>query len=665
MAKHTLTGSGAPTTTPTELNQHYLDTVSGKFYFSKGTSSSADWAEATPTVLGPELEAIKAAGGSAAGRVPYYTGPGTASVAVFTTAGRNLVAGIDVAAQKTTLGLNNVPNVDATVASNITQDSTHRFVTDTEKTTWNSKEGAITPGTTGDYFRGDKTFQPLNKAAVGLGNCENTSDLNKPISTATQTALNAKEPTISAGTTGQYWRGDKSWQTLDKTAVGLSNVPNTDATARSSHTGTQLSSTISDFSTAADARITAQKGAANGLCPLDATSKIAAIYIPGSYDDVLEYANLAAFPVTGESGKIYTALDTNLTYRWSGSTYAVLNPSLALGETSTTAYRGDRGKTAYDHSQTTGNAHSMTKADISLGNCDNTSDLNKPISTATQTALNAKEPTITGGTATQFWNGLKAWTTLVASHISDFTSAAVTAAKTNLTNTPPPLQNLTDAAFQGASQEFARRDHTHAFNNSGVTPGAYGSSLSVPTVTVNSKGQVTAASSTAIPEATQFASGLMSDSDKIKLDQLIGKQGVYISSDYTSTSNSTWTELTDFTYILYAGFTYHMKFLMLYTTSATSNGIAGQISGTSNGTYNFIAMSMSNSTSLVGRSLQNKNTPVTFTSTPLASPNENLVIFEGVFKCTTSGTFIFQFRNEGPGQTIVVKTGTHGEFHAW
>ena len=63
---------------------------------------------------------------------------------------------------------------------------------------------------------------------------------------------------------------------------------------------------------------------------------------------------------------------------------------LTLGETSSTAYRGDRGKIAYDHSQTIGNPHGTTKNDIGLGNVDNTSDLNKPISTATQQALNNK-----------------------------------------------------------------------------------------------------------------------------------------------------------------------------------------------------------------------------------------------------------------------------------
>jgi hypothetical protein len=73
------------------------------------------------------------------------------------------------------------------------------------------------------------TNNPHNttKSQVGLGNADNTSDADKPISTATQTALNAKEPTITAGTTSQYYRGDKTFQTLDKAAVGLSNVDNT------------------------------------------------------------------------------------------------------------------------------------------------------------------------------------------------------------------------------------------------------------------------------------------------------------------------------------------------------------------------------------------------------------------------------------------------------
>ena len=92
--------------------------------------------------------------------------------------------------------------------------------------------------------------------------------------------------------------------------------------------------------------------------------KIPTSQLPSYVDDVLEYANLAAFPATGETGKIYVALDTNLTYRWSGTAYVEISKSLALGETSSTAYRGDRGKTAYDHSQATGNVHGTTASQI-------------------------------------------------------------------------------------------------------------------------------------------------------------------------------------------------------------------------------------------------------------------------------------------------------------
>lgn len=105
---------------------------------------------------------------------------------------------------------------------------------------------------------------------------------------------------------------------------------------------------------------TSQKGAASGVAELDSTGRVPSSQLPSYVDDVLEYDTLSSFPPTGEDGKIYIAKDTNRQYRWSGSQYVEISPSLALGETSSTAYRGDRGKTAYDHSQTTGNPHNTT-----------------------------------------------------------------------------------------------------------------------------------------------------------------------------------------------------------------------------------------------------------------------------------------------------------------
>lgn len=79
--------------------------------------------------------------------------------------------------------------------------------------------------------------------------------------------------------------------------------------------------------------LTSAVGAASGVCPLNGSSKIDSTYLPSYVDDVLEYANLAGFPVTGETGKIYVALDTNKTYRWSGSAYV----EISAGPSSTDA----------------------------------------------------------------------------------------------------------------------------------------------------------------------------------------------------------------------------------------------------------------------------------------------------------------------------------------
>jgi hypothetical protein len=71
----------------------------------------------------------------------------------------------------------------------------------------------------------------------------------------------------------------------------------------------------------------ASKGIANGYAPLGTDTKVPAAYLPSYVDDVEEYATLAAFPGTGSTGKIYTALDTNKVYRWSGSVYVEISPS--------------------------------------------------------------------------------------------------------------------------------------------------------------------------------------------------------------------------------------------------------------------------------------------------------------------------------------------------
>lgn len=217
------------------------------------------------------------------------------------------------------------------------------------------------------------------------------------------------------------------------------------------------------------------KGAPNGLASLNESGIIPSAQLPSYVDDVIEVDTFSNLPGTGESGKIYIVQDTNLTYRWSGTGYVEISKSLALGETSSTAYPGDKGKATTDklnripdklitdtvnvnqstteavlnfttyrqeaqqvgrntltitsattsqaglmsssdktkldglkdqagitsdidavqtnletHINNKSNPHKVTKDQVGLGNVDNTSDANKPISTATQNALNSK-----------------------------------------------------------------------------------------------------------------------------------------------------------------------------------------------------------------------------------------------------------------------------------
>lgn len=235
----------------------------------------------------------------------------------------------------------------------------------------------------------------LQPSDIGLGNVNNTADIDKPISNATATALSFKAdisavnntfsnlatingssllaggnivisgggatnlstisitataltiasdtgsdaliPAATSSLAGLQTAADKT--KLDGIAAGAT-VNSTDAQLRDrgTHTGTQAASTISDFSTATDARITAQKGANNGLAPLDSTGRVPAVNLPSYVDDVLEFANLAGFPATGETAKIYVDLATNLTYRWTGSAYIQVGGASSLPSTSITDF---------------------------------------------------------------------------------------------------------------------------------------------------------------------------------------------------------------------------------------------------------------------------------------------------------------------------------------
>ena len=107
---------------------------------------------------------------------------------------------------------------------------------------------------------------------------------------------------------------------------------------------------------------TTLKGANSGLAELDANGKVPTSQLPSFVDDVVEADNYDSLPVEGETGKIYVTLDTNKTYRWSGSAYVEISESLALGTTSSTAFRGDYGQTAYTHAADSGKLTTATAA---------------------------------------------------------------------------------------------------------------------------------------------------------------------------------------------------------------------------------------------------------------------------------------------------------------
>lgn len=171
------------------------------------------------------------------------------------------------------------------------------------------------------------------------------------------------------------------------------------------------------------------------------TGTIPQANLPSYVDDVLEYSSKSSFPQTGESGKIYVDTTTNLTYRWSGSAYVEISPSLALGETSSTAYRGDRGKIAYDHSQETGNPHNLTLSNLGI--------------TATAAELNYMDG-VTSNVQTQL-NGKSA-----SSHTHSAND--ITSGKLNIARIPTGLSGTTVALGNHTHSGYATVSHTHGTN---------------------------------------------------------------------------------------------------------------------------------------------------------------------------------------------------------
>lgn len=231
---------------------------------------------------------------------------------------------------------------------------------------WIKRDGSIT-GDIGDIQDSlnthiSRTDNPhkVTKDQVGLGNVDNTSDKLKPISDATKTALDGKVDKV----TGKSLVNDDQINKLSslKTQDGL-NADIADAKKAGIDAKTQITAhegrtdnphnvnkdQIGLSNVTNDLQVKrAEMGVANGVATLDDTGKVPSSQLPSYVDEVLEFQEKDSFPETGESGKIYVELTSNLTYRWSGTQYVEISPSIGLGETSSTAYAGNKGKNLAD-----------------------------------------------------------------------------------------------------------------------------------------------------------------------------------------------------------------------------------------------------------------------------------------------------------------------------
>ena len=295
----------------------------------------------------------------------------------------------------------------------------------------------------------------VTKDQVGLGNVDNTSDLDKPISNAVQGALDEVKESINSGNTTitdnltKHIEDYNNPHKVTKEQVGLGNVDNTSDLDKPISNATQEAlDKITESITNTEDKL----GKPGGIATLDPDGKVPSSQLPSYVDDVIEVATLDELPATGEAGKIYVTKDTNLTYRWSGSKYVEISASLALGETSSTAYAGDKGKATTDslnaHLADFNNPHKVDKAQVGLGNVDNTSDLDKPISNAVQGALDEVKESINSGNTTITDNLTK--------HIEDYNNPhKVTKDQVglgNVDNTSDKDKPLSDAAKEAINE---------------------------------------------------------------------------------------------------------------------------------------------------------------------------------------------------------------------
>ena len=453
----------------------------------------------------------------------------------------------------------------------------------------------ITPDATNDTITiaaKDTTYNAASQSAAGLMSAEDKAKLdgiaknanNYSLPTASASTLggvkvgtnlsidgdgvlSATDTTYSEATTGKAGlmsAADKS--KLDGVATGATKVIVDSTLSTSSSNAIQNKAVATALAGKADTGHThdyiptSQKGVANGVATLGSDGKVPSAQLPSYVDDVLEYEAKANFPTTGEAGKIYVDLATNLTYRWGGTAYVEISQSLAIGTTANTAAAGNHGHNAVSQSANGfmsaddkkkldgiaagANAYTLPTASASvLGGVKVGTNL-----TITDGVLSAKDTTYS--TATTSANGLmssadKTKLDGIAEGANKTTvDSAMSSSSTN------PVQNkVIYTALAGKSDT----NHTHstyvnqnAFSNVTVGSTTIAADTATDTLTLAAGSNVTitpdatndkitiAAKDTTYDVATTSTNGLMAYSDKSKLNGIATGAQVNVIEKITS-----------------------------------------------------------------------------------------------------------------------------------
>jgi hypothetical protein len=316
------------------------------------------------------------------GKVDKEAGKGL-STNDYTTAEKTKLSGIASGAEVNINADWNALSGDAQILNKPTIPSISGLATETYvNSAVSTKENTITAGTTSQYWRGDKTWQtlptytlsglggqPLNSDLTAIGGLTgtsgflkktaantwtldtnsyltgitsgnvttalgftpyNSSNPNGYISGISFTAVSGKPTTLSGygitdgqtlittGTTSQYWRGDKTWQTLDKTSVGLGNVDNTTDAAKPISTSTQTALNLKEN--------TSSKNVANGYAGLGADGKLISNQLPAIAitDTYIVNTQAAMLALTAETGDVAIRTDLSKSFILQGTNASVL-----------------------------------------------------------------------------------------------------------------------------------------------------------------------------------------------------------------------------------------------------------------------------------------------------------------------------------------------------